>query len=390
MSAGRLRLLVINWQDRKNPQAGGAEVHLHEIFARLVDRGHDVTLLCSSWAGAPVQEEVDGMTVHRVGGRHSFTLAAAPYYWRRLRDVDFDLVVEDINKMPLYSPLWVSAPVIALIPHLFGATAFQEVSIPLATAVWLAERPIPHFYQHAPFQAISQSTADDLAARGVPPAHVRVIRPGIDHALFRPDPAVAPFELPTFAYIGRLKRYKGLELVIDALAQLADESLSARLLIAGKGDHEEALRDYAAARVPGRVEFLGFVSEGEKVDLLRRSWATVYPSPKEGWGITNVEAAACGTPALASDSPGLRESVVHGESGLLVSHGDVGAWAQALRRIAVDEELLRRLRAGATRFAAGFSWDRTADETEAHLIEVHTDGPVRDQSHFNASVSEAK
>ena len=377
MIAGGLKILVINWQDIKNPQAGGAEVHLHEIFGRLARRGHRVTLLCSGWPGTAARETVDGMTVHRVGGRHSFTLLAMPYYQRYLRSEDFDLGVEDINKIPLYSPLWARMPVVALIPHLFGATAFSVASVPFASAAWLAERPVPFVYEGVPFQAISESTADDLAARGVPRPNIRVIHPGIDHGCFRPDPTVQPFEEPTFIYVGRLRRYKGLEVVIDALARLKAEGIGARLAVAGKGDHEAALRHYAVERAPGSVEFLGFVGEEKKLELLRRGWASVYPSPKEGWGITNIEAAASGTPTLASDSPGLRESVSHGESGLLVPHGDVEAWVNAMRRIARDSELRRRLRAGAVEFARGFSWDRTADETEAHLVEVLADGPER-------------
>jgi glycosyltransferase involved in cell wall biosynthesis len=390
MSARRFKLLVINWQDRRNPQAGGAEVHLHEIFGRLVRRGHEVSLLCSGWPGASAGDVVDGMKVHRIGGRHSFALRAAPYYRCHLLGGGFDLVIEDINKIPLYSPLWVRPPVVALVPHLFGNTAFQEARLPFATAVWLAERPLPHFYERAPFMAISESTADDLAVRGLPRSSVRVVRPGIDHSCFKPDPSAPRFERPTFAYVGRLKRYKGLEAVFDAAARLADDGIDVRLLVAGKGDHEAALREYAVLKAPGRVEFLGFISEDEKVDLLRKAWATFYPSPKEGWGITNVEAAACGTPALASDSPGLRESVAHDESGLLVPHDDVEAWSPALRRIAEEGELRARLQSGALRFADGFSWDRTADETEALLLDFLADGPLQGRAHFNKYPSEAK
>ncbi len=370
MSAGPLRLLVINWQDIKNPQAGGAEIHLHEIFGRLARRGHDVTLLCSGWPGSPPQEEVDGVTVRRVGGRYSFTFLAAPYYRRYLRDAGYDLVVEDINKIPLYTPLWVQPPVVGLVPHLFGGTAFREASLPFATAVWLAERPIPYFYQHVPFQAISQSTADDLAERGLPRASIRVIRPGLDRSHFAPEPGRPRFDEPTFAYVGRLKRYKGLETVVEAVGRLAASGLEARLRVAGKGDHEEALRRFSAERAPGRVDFLGYITEPEKLDLLRRAWATVYPSPKEGWGLTNVEAAACGTPALASDSPGLRESVADERSGLLVRHGDVEAWVRAMGRIVRDAGLRARLQSGALDFAGEFGWDRTAEETETHLREV--------------------
>src|SRR3970282_1993092 len=103
---------------------------------------------------------------------------------------------------------------------------------------------------------------------------------------------------------------------------------------------------------------------------LRRSWATVFPSPREGWGITNVEAAGCGTPTVASDSPGLRDSVQHERSGLLVPHGDVAALSSALRRVIVDDALRTRLGRGAREFAAQHSWDNTADRTEAHLLQV--------------------
>lgn len=370
MTRSGLNLLVLNWQDLENPQAGGAEIHLTEVFGRLVDRGHRVTLLCSGWAGAEPTAGVAGLEIHRVGGRYTYALRALRYYRSRLRGRDFDLVVEDINKVPLFAPLWVRAPVVALVPHLFGTTAFREASAGLAAAVWLAERPVPRIYRRVPFQVISESTADDLVARGIDRSRITVIRPGIEPARYRPAPDVARFESPTFAYIGRLKRYKGLEQVIEAVGRLRERGISVRLVVAGKGDHEGSLRAHAARRAPEAVEFRGYISEGKKIELLRRAWCTVYPSPKEGWGITNIESAACGTPVIASDSPGLRESVSAGRSGLLVPHGDVEAWAEALTRLALEPELRRRLAAGALEFAGGFSWERAARETEAHLREV--------------------
>lgn len=365
-----MKLLVTNWLDIENPQSGGAELHLHEIFGRLARRGHDVTLLCSGWKGAASRTEIDGMAVHRVGGRHSFTLRGVPYYRRHLAHLNFDLAIEDINKLPLYSNLWSRAPVVILIHHLFGLTAFREATAPFAAAVWLAEGLIPYFYRAVPVQAVSESTADDLVARGFDRSRIRVIHNGVDHSLYTPDAAGVRFTEPTFAYVGRLKRYKSLELAIDALARLRQEGVPARLVVAGRGDHEPTLRRYAEERAPGLVEFRGFVADQEKVDLLRKAWATVYPSPKEGWGLTNIEAAACGTPSVASDSPGLRESVAHGLSGLLVRHGDVAALAAAMRRIVREEALRARLREGALKFAARFSWDRSAAATEAHLEEV--------------------
>ncbi|MEO7360109.1 MAG: glycosyltransferase family 4 protein, partial [Gemmatimonadaceae bacterium] len=175
-----LRICLVNWQDRENPQAGGAEIHLHEIFGRLAHLGHHVTLLCGGWPGCPPRVQLDGIDVLRVGTRQSFPFKARAYWRHNLAAQHFDVVVEDINKVPLFTPFWPNARVVGLVPHLFGLTAFQELPAPLAAAVWVAERPMPWVYRGLPFQAISESTRDDLVQRGIRRDNVRVIFPGID------------------------------------------------------------------------------------------------------------------------------------------------------------------------------------------------------------------
>ena len=363
-----MRLLVINWQDRENPHAGGAELHLHEIFGRIARRGHEVTLLCSGWKGAPSRVTLDGMEVHRVGTRYTFPFLAHRYWKRHLAGAAHDVLIEDVNKVPLYTPRWGARRAMTVVPHLFGTTAFQELPAPVAAVVWLAERPMPIVYRGVPFEAISESTREDLAARGIPASACRVIYCGIDSRFYTPAPGTRA-ERPTFAYLGRLKRYKGVDIVIRAFAALGRSD--ATLEIAGTGDHRPALETLARSLDLGdRVRFLGFVSEAEKLALLRRAWALAFASPKEGWGITNLEAAACATPVVASDSPGLRESVRDGETGLLVPHGDVAAMAAAMGRIAADRALVDTFGAAGRRFAETFTWERAADETIAHLQEI--------------------
>ena len=363
-----LRLVVVNWQCRENPLAGGAEIHLHEIFGRLAARGHSVTLLCGGWPGCPPRATLDGIAVHRVGTRQSFALHARGYWRAHVAEWQPDVLVEDINKVPLYTPRWGDVPVVALVPHLFGPTAFRELSVPLATAVWLAERPLPWLYRGVPFQAISESTRDDLASRGIDPQLVEVIFPGIDTAQYTPDASVRA-AVPTFAYLGRLQKYKGVDLVIRAFAEAALPE--ARLEIAGAGNFRPALEALAGSLgVAPQVHFLGRIDELAKQALLRRAWALAFASPKEGWGITNLEAAASGTPVIASNSPGIRESVRHDVTGYLVRHGDTAAMAQAMRRLAADRPLVERLGVAARTFATGFTWERAAEHTEAHLREV--------------------
>lgn len=371
-SGGRLRILVVNWQDRLNPNAGGAEEHLHQVFGRLSRRGHDITLLCSGWASCEPSEDVDGIRVFRTGGRYSFNLAAPLHGERLLRGRRFDVVVEDLNKVPILSPLWAPAPVhLLLVHHLFGATAFREANPGLATATWLFERIIPAVYRGMPCVAVSESTREDLARRGLDPANIAVIRNGVELDDLRP--AAERYPRPTLVYLGRLKRYKRVDLVLKAVARLRDRGMGAELVVAGRGDARAALE--ATVRDLGlgdRVRFAGFVSERQKAELLSRSWAHVLTSPKEGWGIVSMEASACGTPTVASDSPGLRETVRHGDTGYLVPHGDVEALTTALQRV-TEPKNRDRLGRAARSMAEEYSWEAIADAFEAHVMSLAED-----------------
>ncbi len=354
---------MVNWQDRTNPQAGGAEIHLHEIFGRIAAWGHQVSLLVSGYPGGASHDEVDGLSVRRVGGRFSFGIRAPLCFRREWAPHHFQVIVEDLNKVPVFMPLFTSTPVVLLVHHLFGTTAFREAPLPMAAATWLLERPIPRVFQGCAAVTVSPSTAQDLSARGLRPPRTTMVPNGVELERFRPRPEGERFPHPTILYLGRLRRYKGVELVLDALAALRAEGARPRFLIAGRGDHEETLRRRTDSLGLGdQVEFLGYVSEEEKLRLFQRSWIHVLTSPKEGWGISILEAAACGTPTVASDSPGLRDSVRDGETGLLVPHGQVGALATAVRQLLDAPARRDAMGREARRFAEGFSWDRSARE----------------------------
>lgn len=364
-----MKILVVNWLDRENPQAGGAEVHLHEIFGRLCARGHAVTVLCSGWPGAAAHCELDGMDVHRVGGRYSFGLLAPRYFGKRLKDFAFDVLVEDLNKVPVFSPLWSRVPVVLVVHHLFGATAFQEASFPLAAATWILERPVPRIFRNHPVVAVSDSTRRDLVTRGMSESQITVVPNGVDLARLTPHPDGHRFDEPTLLYLGRIKKYKRIDLILIALARLRDRGVACRLIVAGKGDHRPSLeRLTAELDLTDRVEFKGFVSEAEKLELLRLAWLHTLTSPKEGWGIANVEAAACGTPTVASDSPGLRDSVVDGRTGILVPHGSVDELADAIQRLLEDDALRAHMSREAQKFAEQFAWDASADRMQHVLL----------------------
>jgi len=253
--------------------------------------------------------------------------------------------------------------VVVLAHHFFGRTAFRQAAAPLAAALVAAEWLVPRLYRGLPVVAVSPSTRDELVRGGLAPGDVRVVPNGIDHRRYRPGSgALAP--VPTVLVLGRVEPYKRTELLVDAVATLP----GARLIVAGTGTGVAAVRARIAARgIAGRADLLGFVPEDEKVRLLQTAHVVASASEKEGWGLTILEAAACGAPAVVRDVPGLRDAVRDGESGLVVPAGDPGALAQGLGRVLADPALRARLSAGALRWAARFDWDAAAAEVSAVL-----------------------
>jgi glycosyltransferase involved in cell wall biosynthesis len=362
---GRLHFAVISYRDIRHPEFGGAEVILYEIFRRLARQGHTVDFITGHWPGAPREDVIEGMRIRRTGSAYSFNLCA-PLALRRLMARErVDLVVEDINKIPFFTPLWQRrAPVLAVVPHLFGTTVFQQAPLPLALYVYAYEALIPRVYRHCRFSVLSDSTRADLVRRGLPPERLQVIRAGIDHGYYRrPDPA-APAPGPVLLYLGRIKKYKRCDLAIRALPAILARVPGAEYWIVGEGDYRPELEELAACMgLTGHVRFLGFQEGAEKLATLYRTRVLVYTSPKEGWGLSVIEGNALGIPCVASRSPGLRESVRDGETGFLVPHGDVPALAEAVSRLFEDEPLWRRMGEAGVAWAAEYDWDRSARET---------------------------
>lgn len=372
-----MKILVVNWQDWTHPEAGGAEIHLRETFRRLVDRGHRVDLLCVAHPDAPAEERLAGINVIRRGRARATFNFVVPRMWRSvLSRNDYDVVVDDLNKVPFYTPLYVDRPVVALVHHLFGATIFQETNPAFASYLLLSEQPIAYVYRDCPFIAVSPSTAADLERRGIDPGRIAVIPNGLPRLAAESEVLALPKDPdPLFVYLGRIKRYKRIELLLEAFAQLAPELPAARLVIAGDGDHREDLeRTAAELGLEGRVEFPGWLGEEEKWRLLRRAWALGYTSPKEGWGFSSIEAQRVGTIAIVSDVPGLRDTIVDGETGRLVPHGNVLALTEALRNAVDDPQTRARMEGQAIERARTFTWDAAALATEEVLAAAVTRG----------------
>ncbi len=362
-----MRILVINWRDILNPLGGGAEVHLFEIFSRLVDRGHSITMVANLFPGAKREEMVQGIRVVRGGGEYTFPIVAPRLVMHELAKQRYDVIVEDINKLPLYTPLWVRLPKLIIIPHIFGGTIFQQANVVVGGIVYVSELPLVPIYKREIFEVISNSTKEDLVGRGIPKENVEVIECGIDHTLYSPGGGKA--EDPLVVYVGRLKKYKGVDHLIKAMVCVQKEVPNATLVIVGDGDYKRTL-ERIAVREGVKARFTGFVPQEEKVDWLRKAWVVVYPSRIEGWGLVAIEANACGTPVIASRVPGLRDSVKDGVSGLLYPYGDINKMSSLIVRLLKDRRERERLSQGALRWASNFTWGSAANGTEALLHRI--------------------
>lgn len=375
MSAGR-HLLAVNFRDPAHPEAGGAELHLEEILLEAVRQGWRVTWLVSGFRGAPAEAEHRGMKIVRRGDWWNFNLVVPGVLRREFTGENQpDLVVEDVNKVPCFTSWWTKSPVAVIVPHLFGDAAFQEANAVVASYVVLLERLIPFAYRRSRFLVISESTRDDLVARGVDRARITVVHCGLDHERYRLDPATPKSASPTLVFVGRLRRYKGLDWVLRALPRVLAAVPGLRLQIIGDGPWQAALVKQAEARgVAHAVEFAGFLPFAEKVRRMQSAWALLQPSPKEGWGLTVVEAGACGTAVIAADSPGLRDSVRRDETGLLVPFDDDAALIGAMTRVLTDTALRERLAAAGVAWAGRFRWDDCARRSLDALAGGAADG----------------
>jgi len=365
-----LNVLALNWRDIRHPEAGGAEVHLHEILRHFAEWGHGVTQISSRFDGGEREVAIDGVRVLRAGHWYDANFTLPRFAREHMKEESYDIVLEDINKLPFFMPRYTDVPVLGVIPHLFGTTVFREANFLIGSYVLMMEKLIPFVFKDNRFMVISPSTRKDLIGRGIPEERISVVLCGLDHQKYR-NLRLSRFDRPTIVHLGRLRKYKSVEIAMRAMRIILESVPDARLVIIGDGPHKPALRrEMERLDLNGAVEFRGYMQAEELVKFLNRSHLLINPSPKEGWGLTVVEANACGMPVVASDRPGLRDSVWHGETGFLVPYADENAFADKSIQLLKDPDLWERTSRGALRRVRELTWERCAAETESLILDV--------------------
>lgn len=378
-SPNSLRILIFNWRDTRHKWAGGAETYIHELAKRWVKSGHTVTVFCGNDGKSHRKETLDGVQIIRHGGFFTVYFWAAVYYLLRLRG-RFDIVIDSENGIPFFTPLFVAVPKILLIHHIHQDVFRRQLFFPLAQiAMFLESRLMPLVYLNQKIITVSESSKTDIIRIGLGrPDDIEIVNPGVDHEQFtHRSPKTSQ---PSFVYVGRIRPYKNIDVAIRAFSPVAKKYPRSRLNIAGAGEGIKELRHLTQElNLTRHVYFFGRVSDRERTQLLSESWAMLQPSSFEGWGITVIEANACGTIAIASDVIGLRDSVRHNKTGVLVPPLDHIALSQAIEALIAHPSRLAQLSRSARSWSLNFNWVNQSHKfltlLHSHLVQNHAYSP---------------
>lgn len=353
--SGVRRLHVLAWRDRDDIDAGGSEVHADRFMSRFAAAGLDVLQRTSRAPGLPASADRNGFRVLRRGSRFTvFPRAVVAELTGRMGP--YDALIEVWNGVPWLTPVWCRRPTVVFLHHVHGPMWDQILPRPLAaTGRALESRLGPRLYRRATTLTPSESTREDLLALGFDAERVTAVPNGVD-GMFVPGGMRS--SSPLVVAVGRLAPVKRFDELIRAAVAARERVAGLQLVIVGEGALRPAL-DAQIARLAARswITLLGRQRHEHLASLYQRAWVVASASLAEGWGLSLTEAAACGTPAVATDISGHRSSVAHGVTGVLVP---VDELARALVDVLVDERLRLRLGAAAAERARTLSWDASA------------------------------
>ncbi|SOD71516.1 glycosyltransferase involved in cell wall bisynthesis [Jatrophihabitans sp. GAS493] len=363
-------LVITNWRDLKHPQAGGAEVVCEELAAHFAEQGEDVLLLAAHVDGQRRTEVVNGYTIRRSGGQ--FTVYAAALLWLVRNRRRVSAVIDSQNGIPFFTPLALPrrTPILLLLHHVHQEQFGQYFPAPMATfGRWLESTGSRLVYRRRSIITVSPSTRhlarQQLALKG----EMRVVPPGS-----RPAGALAAVvqrtEHPSIVTVGRLVPHKRTNLVIEAMPGLLRQYPQLKLNIVGSGPELDALRDIVKRLgVGSSVTFHSQCSNRSRDELLAASWLCINASSGEGWGLSVIEANAFGTPVLAFDRPGLRDSIRDGVTGWLAPEGSpLAAAAENALNELQNETTERDMQVSCRAWAANFTWAQMGEKIDHALL----------------------
>jgi glycosyltransferase involved in cell wall biosynthesis len=380
-----MRVLFISYE--LPPIGGGGGRAALQIARRLARGGHSVAILSSLFPGLPEQEQSDGVAIHRLRVRRKRPDECTPIELASFMRRSIPAAQRLADRMK-------PSVVCAFFGVPGGPAAWwlrRRRGIPYVLSLRGSDVPRPELAAHQRLHALTRpllrriyrdaagliAVSDSLrraALEILPGARIEVIPNGVDTERFQPPAARSgPPDRPELLFVGRLRQFKGVQDAIAALPAL-ERTLGrpARLTIIGEGPSRAALEAQAAAlRAAGsrsKVRFLGWLDPSRLPAAYESASLLLLPSYVEGHSNVILEALATGLPCVASDAPGIRETITDGREGILIPPRAPEALARAAARLLADAESWRSMSRNARARAEEFSWDKIAAAYEAVLL----------------------
>lgn len=355
-----MNILIFSWRGPGHPNFGGAEIATHEHSKAWVKAGHEVTLFTSSVPNLLQRETIDGIKIVRKGNQLVSVQLHAFFWYLFKNGSKFDLVVDQFHGIPFFTPLFVRTKKLAFIHEVAKEVWWtNHLSIPanyiLGCLGYFFEPLIFLLYRNIPFLTVSQSTKKDLIDWAVPAKNITVVHNGV---------TALPVKLnkegfPTLIFLGAIAKDKGIEDAFEVFYLLFKNNPKWQFWIVGKGE-DEYLKRFSATK---NVNFFGFVNEQKKFELLAKAHVMINPSYREGWGLVNIEANSVGTPVVAYDVAGCRDSIENGITGFLCPKKNISCLAETCVQLVSDNKLYERISLQALAWSKTFSWKMSANES---------------------------
>ncbi len=359
----RLNILILSWRGPGHPHAGGAEISTHEHAKGWVNAGHKVTLFTSYYEGAKKEAEIDGVNIIR-RGQQFFGVHWKAFKWYIFAShQEFDLVIDQFHGIPFFTPLYVKTKKLGFIHEVTKEVwRLNQFPAPFNFCVsiigMILEPLVFRLYRQVPFMTVSCSTKKDLVNWGIPSNNITIIPNGVNRLPFEQLPQKEIKK--TLIYLGALAKDKGIEDALCAFSILSKTSKDWQFWVIGKsntGYLKELKKQSERLKIMEQIRFWGFVSEQKKFELLARAHILINPSVREGWGLVVIEAARAGTPTVAYNVPGLKDSVLDGKTGMLCALSP-RALSIKIEELLTDNARYLRICQNAAVWSRNFSWGK--------------------------------
>ncbi len=356
-----MKILILNWRDPKNPKGGGAEIVTLEHAKRWVEKGYEVTWFTSAFKGCERRETLNGINIIRWGNYITVYLLAPIFYF--LSHGKFDIVIDEIHGIPFLTPIYVRKPKIVIIHEVADSIWNYMFPWPINIIGRFSEKFYFKIYKNMEFLVPSKSTRHDLVQKGIPRTKINMFYCGVNKP---PLLSLQKEKNPTFIFISRLVKMKGIQNVIDSFCMIKIRLPNAKLWVVGDGDKDDVSRFKLRVRESGLLRdviFFGRVSEKKKFELMRRAHILLHASVREGWGLVVIEAASQKTPSVVYNVGGLRDSVINNKTGIVIKNNTPLELSNQAVQLYEDKKTYKRLQRESLEWVNFLTWERSVSSS---------------------------